>query len=141
MSADGDVAGLDDPVAGKVLTDVVEEATREREPGPAQESQDRDQTACKWADRVNVHKMAERDAERGEGEQGDQDQTGHRQPLVCGKAYTEACAGYVEQQQAGDGHRVRGDDLGSEVVARLQWGDPQLARPAGLALGSDPCSA
>jgi RNA polymerase sigma-70 factor (ECF subfamily) len=68
VAVERDVAGLDEPPRREKLPECVQEAARDREPGAAEERQDRYQAADQWSDRVGVDEMADEDPQRGERE-------------------------------------------------------------------------
>ena len=69
------LARLHEPVGGEDLRDHVQEPlARDREPGAAQDREERGRAADRGADRVGGQEVAEQDAERGERDQPDEDQ-------------------------------------------------------------------
>ena len=107
-----DPARLYQPVGRHELTDVVQEAVCDREPGAADDRQQRDDAAGRGAGAVDGQHVAERDPEGPEGQQRDQDQEPSSEPAATGRLTPSDQSADVEQQADGR-HRVRRQDLGA----------------------------
>jgi hypothetical protein len=110
----------------------------DRKPRATDQGQERDRPPDRGTDRIDVQDVSEGNPERGERQQPDDDQTGHREPGTSGDADSKRGSGHIEQGHAQARHRVGGEHLGAQVGAGGQRGDPELAGPAVLSLTGDP---